>query len=57
MNAGLWTAPALLAGPSAILWGATRLERLVAPPAYTDVSIPDAASTEPDVVEPGIAPA
>jgi len=33
MIAGLWVAPAVLAGMVAVLWATTWLERLVAPPA------------------------
>jgi hypothetical protein len=43
MTVGLWTAPAVLASLSAILWAATWLEHLVVPPASgPELRMPDA---------------
>ena len=47
MNVGLWMAPAVLAGLSAILWAATWLEHLAAPLAFDPgLGMPEAVDTE-----------
>ncbi len=48
MNVGLWIAPAVLAGLALFVWFASRLERLVAPPAF------DPLPPMPVVVETGL---
>jgi hypothetical protein len=48
VNVGLWSAPAVLAGLFVILWGATWLERFVAPPGLdAKPEMAEAANTEP----------
>jgi hypothetical protein len=45
VSVGLWIAPAVVAGLSMFLWFATRLERLVAPPAL-DAGLPTIGAVE-----------
>jgi hypothetical protein len=47
MSASLWVGPAVVSSLVAILWIATRLERLVVPPVLgPELQIPEAAATE-----------
>ena len=47
MNVGLWMVPAVLTSLFMILWAATWLERLVAPPAFDpELRMPEAVDTK-----------